>query len=68
MQIYGSIRQIGYTTVKDATGWAENMSWITAMCPKCEGEIYAPFNRHAYAIEGDIRASRQVIPECKECK
>ena len=67
-QIYGFIRQIGYTTAKDATGCAENMSWITDYCRECGAETYAPFNRHAYAIEGDPRASKQVIPECMECK
>ena len=44
------------------------MSWITEMCSKCEAEIYTEFNRHAYAIDGDPRASKQVIPECMECK
>jgi hypothetical protein len=38
------------------------------MCPKCEAEIYTEFNRHAYAMDDDIRASKQLIPECRECK
>ncbi len=44
------------------------MSWITEMCYSCGAEIYEEFNRHAYAIDGDMRASEQIIPECKECK
>ena len=44
------------------------MSWILDYCRECGAETYEAFNRHAYAIEGDIRASGQVMPECMECK
>ena len=43
------------------------MSWITSMCPKCEDEIYAPFNRHAYAMDNDIRKGEQKAPMCGRC-
>ena len=44
------------------------MSWVLGYCKKCGAETYEAFNRHAYAIDGDIRASEQTMPECKECK
>ena len=44
------------------------MSWTLDYCRECGAETYAPFNRHAYAIEGDIRASEHIKPECLKCK
>ena len=37
-QIYGFIREIGYTTVKDATGRTEKMNTI---CLGCGDEMFA---------------------------
>ena len=37
-QIYGFIREIGYTTAKDATGWTEKMNTI---CLGCGDDMFA---------------------------